>query len=137
MPSPEVVEVVQPIMIQPVWLTVLIQILTLVLAGGISYGMTRAKLVGHEKEIVALQAKMMQIEKDFNVWQRQRATTVVTLEDCNRTQHTCKDHICGKIDILSNKMETHTRTVEANWRTMALTIGRLCEKLNMAPPDFK
>lgn len=137
MPSTEVVEVVQPIMLQPVWVTVAIQLLTLIIAGGISYGMTRAKLSSNEKEIVALQAKMAEIEKDFNLWQRQRLSSVVTLEDCGRVQHACKESICKKIDSLDNKMEHYIRGAETNWRTIALTIGRLCEKLEIQSPSFK
>ncbi len=126
-----------PIMLQPMWVTLVVQILTLMLAGGISYGMTRAKLSTNEKAIVALQAKMAQIELDMQIWQKQRLATVVTDEDCGKMQGICKDSVCKKIDELSCKFDTFTTASHLNQQSMALVIGAVCSKLDIPLPELK
>jgi hypothetical protein len=133
----EPVQAAEVVMLQPMWVTILVQIFTLILAAGVSYGMTRAKLSSNEKDIIALRAKMTEMERDMQVWQRQRLTTVMTVDDCNKMQHICKDSVCKKIDDLSNKLDNYTRTANVNWQSIALVIGAICQKLEIPPPELK
>lgn len=124
-------------MLQPMWVTIMVQMLTLIVAGGISYGMTRAKLSSNEKEIVKLQAKMAEIEKDFAIWQRQRLTSVVTSADCDKSQLGCRDALCKKIDELGTKFDTYTKASNATSQSLALVIGAMCQKLNIPLPELR
>ena len=132
------VEAAQPmVMLQPMWITVAVQLLTLLLAAGISYGMTRAKLSTNEKDIVALKRDMARIQADFQKWQRERLPTVVTGVDCEKMQSTCRQSICRKVDNLSVMLDTYTHAAHANWQNTALFIGAVCGKLNIDPPELK
>ena len=121
----------------PVWVQIFLQVLTLIVAGGISYGITRAKITSHEKDIVALHAKLAQLEKDFHVWQKQRSATVVTEDDCNRVQNACQRTVCGKIETLTNGLSEYMRVADANWKNMAGVIGQFCVKLEITPPKWE
>ena len=126
-----------PIMIQPMWVTILVQLFTLGLAGGISYGMTRAKLSSNEKEIAACRAKTVEIEKDLAVWQRHRLATVKTNADCDKLQHLCKDELCKKLDDMSGKLDAYIKTANLTGQSLAMIIGAICQKLDIPRPELK
>lgn len=127
----------QTLLLQPVWLTVIFQALTLLVAAGISYGMTRAKLSTNEKEIAALKRDVAAMQLDFQKWQRDRTKSVVTGSDCTRMQATCRESICRKIDNLSIKMDSYTQTAQTNWQNLAMVIGAICQKLDIDPPELR
>jgi hypothetical protein len=132
-----VVEAATMVMLQPMWVTIIVQVFTLMLAAGVSYGMTRAKLSSNEKEIVALQAKMMEIEKEMQVWQRQRLTSVMTVEDCEKMQGVCQGNVLKSLSDLSTKLDSYVTTSHLNQQSLALVIGAICTKLDIPLPELK
>ena len=131
------IEGVQPLMLQPMWVTVIVQLLTLIVAAGVSYGMTRTRLSQNEKEIAILHTKLAEIEKELSVWQHQRLTSVMTIDDCEKMQHICKDSVCKKIDTLTSKIDNYTQTAQVNWQNIAMVIGAICNELKIDPPELK
>lgn len=124
------------IMLQPMWVTITVQLMTLLIAAGISYGMTRAKLSSNEKDIIALKKEIAQIQAEFQKWQRERLPTVVTTPDCTRMQADCKASICGKIDMLSRKIDDFVKKETREDKQLALVIGAICQKLDIHLPEL-
>ena len=138
------VETMQPIVLQPMWMTISVQLLTLFIAAGVSYGMTKARLSSNERDIVALTAQIVKIETDFQKWQRERFSTVVTMSRCGEMQTNCKSTIIEKIDKLSTKVEVfvtataaYNATVISNDHRLAIVIGAICQKLEIPLPELK
>lgn len=124
------------IMLQPMWVTITVQLMTLLIAAGISYGMTRAKLSSNEKDIIALKKDIAQIQTEFQKWQRERLPSVVTQPDCTRMQADCKASICGKIDSISKKIDDFMKKESKEDKQLALIIGAICQKLDIHLPEL-
>jgi hypothetical protein len=125
------------VIIQPAWITVAVQLLTLLVAAGISYGMTRAKLSSNEKQIIELRRDVTQLQLEFQKWQRDRTKSVVTGDDCTRMQATCRESICRKIDNLTVSVDSFRQVTQTNWQNLAIVIGAICQKLEIDPPELR
>ena len=126
----------QSLMLQPLWVTIVVQLLTLLVAAGIAYGMTRAKLSTNEKEITVLRKEVTQLQLDFQKWQRERLPSVVKTSDCHDMQVNCRSSICGKIDTLTRKLDTYTLAAQKKDQQLALVIGAICQKLEIDLPEL-
>jgi len=131
-----IAENAQPLMLQPMWITVVVQLLTLLVAAGISYGMTRAKLSTNEKEITALRRDLTQLQLDLQKWQRDRQSSVVTSANCHSMQADCRASICGKIDTLTTKLDNFIGVEQKKDQQLALVIGAICRELKIDLPDL-
>jgi hypothetical protein len=131
-------ELVEPtVVLQPMWITVAIQLLTLFVAAGISYGMTKMRLVTNEKEIMLLKKEVSQIQLDFQKWQRDRLSSVITGTDCEKMQTVCQQAISRKVDDLTIKLDTYIRVAQMNWQHLAMLTGAICHKSEIDPPELK
>lgn len=132
------------LVLEPMWITVAIQLLTLIVAAGISYGMTKARLASHEKDIASLRTESdkirldsEKIRTDFERWKRERLHSIMTEKDCEQLQLKCRTSICGKIEKLSEKFDLYTLNAQANAQRNAMFIGAVCDKLNIPVPEIK
>ena len=122
---------------EPTWVQVAIQLLTLLIAGGIAWGVVKTKLADIEKEITANTARVAAIERDFTAWQKLRSKDVVTVADCARIQTGCQQAVLQKLEGLKNDFSDYRRVAETNWRNIASTVGVVCTKLEVKPPEWK